>query len=78
MTPICPYKVTNTFHRNIRTRFFVPNPGRTIELIQRQFKAGRYQRIAEDQYEVKIKDIPALVVMRDATLITVREMGLVA
>lgn len=75
MRRICPFRVTETFRRNLQSRFFVPNAARVIELVRRQFMAGQYRDAGGDKYEVMVRDIPAVVVMRDATLITVQHAG---
>lgn len=69
---LCPFRFTRTFNTNLRTVFFVPNFGKTMESIKSQFKAGVAEMVEPDVYQVMIRDIPALVVMRNATLIDVR------
>lgn len=71
MSGIIPYKFTGTFNRKIRELFYVSNFSAAMEHIKRQFRLGVAKPVEDGVYEVKIHSIPALVVMRDATLISV-------
>ena len=68
---VCPYKFTQLFNERLQRLFYVSNFSRQMDLIKRQFISGVAEHVNGDMYQVNIKDIPALVVMRDATLISV-------
>jgi hypothetical protein len=68
---LCPWKFTERFHERIREMFFVANFSRCFDLIKRQFLSGKAVHLGGDRYRIHIKDCPAVVVVSNATLITV-------
>ncbi len=68
----CPYKFTGKFHQKIRTLYHVPNFDRTLNLIRRQFLAGRARPIHDspNNFIVMIKEFPCQVVLKEGCLIT--------
>ena len=72
---VFPFRFTNKFNERLRTLFYVADFSSVTQSIQHQFKAGVAELVQGDVYMVMIKDIPAHVVMENATLISVRYAG---